>query len=250
MIRFIFGKPLALHRGIIPYAGTFLVFSDYARNAVRLAAMMQAHVIYLYSHDSIGLGEDGPTHQPITQLASLRMMPGLNVWRPGDDVETAVAWQQILAHHGPSCIVLTRQTVAHQSRDVNALANIARGGYVLLDAKGTPDVIVIATGSEVALAMEAATQLQAKKVNVRVVSMPCYEIFQAQDESYRESVLPSAIKKRIVIEAGSPDGWYQLVGSEGRVIGMTTFGASAPYQDVFKAYGFTVENVVETINDL
>ena len=235
---------MAVHRGLLPCAGTFLVFSDYARNAVRLAAMMQAHVIFIYSHDSIGLGEDGPTHQPIEQLASLRLIPGLMVWRPCDGVETAVAWQQMIEHSGPSCVALTRQTVEHQARSAETLANIAKGGYVLFDPVHAPNMVAIATGSEVALALEAARLLQTQGVNMRVVSMPCCEVFNLQDAQYRESVLPKKLTKRLAVEAGAPEGWYQFVGTEGRVVGIKHFGTSAPHKAAYQACGLTVDHIV------
>ncbi|OGT47897.1 MAG: transketolase [Gammaproteobacteria bacterium RIFCSPHIGHO2_12_FULL_41_15] len=241
---------LAIHGGIIPFGGTFLTFSDYARNAVRLAAMMQAHVIFVYSHDSIGLGEDGPTHQPIEQLASLRLIPGLNVWRPGDGVETAVAWQAAIEHSGPSCLLLTRQPVTHQSRHVDQLAQIARGGYVLWEAPDTIEAILMATGSEVTIAVEAAQQLQLQGISVRVVSLPCCEVFRAQEERYREAVLPRNITKRLAIEAGVPDYWYSWVGDAGKVIGLHRFGASAPYKTVLQEYGLSASHVIAEIHTL
>lgn len=241
---------MAAHGGMLPYAGTFLAFSDYARSAVRLSAMMQLHVIYVYSHDSIGLGEDGPTHQPIEHIASLRLIPGLNIWRPCDRVETAVAWQQVIEHSGPSCLLLTRQTVPHQVHDNNVITDIAKGGYVLLKTQATPDIIIIATGSEVSLAVSAAQQLQAEGVHAQVVSMPCCEVFNKQDAHYRESVLPSHVTKRLAIEAGTPDYWYQFVGIEGDVMGIKKFGASAPWKDVYKDYGFTVERVMAKVKRL
>ena len=241
---------MALHGGILPFGGTFLVFSDYARNAVRLSAMMQARVIFVYSHDSIGLGEDGPTHQPIEQLASLRMIPGLNVWRPCDSVETAVAWQQAIEHSGPSCLLLTRQTVPHQCHEATHLTEIAKGGYVLFQSPGKTDILFIATGSEVALAVEAAKQLQTQGIRSRVVSMPCCEVFNKQNETYRDSVLPKEMTTRLVIEAGVPEYWYQYLGSAGVVIGIKKFGASAPYKDIFKDYGFTVDHVMSKAKQL
>lgn len=241
---------LALNGGIIPFGGTFLTFSDYARNAVRLSALMKQRVIYVYTHDSIGLGEDGPTHQPVEHAAMLRMTPGLNVWRPCDAVETAVAWQQAIMHRGPSCLLLTRQTLAHQPRDENMLRNVARGGYVLTENESSIDAIVIATGSEVELATSVSVALKEQGVNLRVVSMPCCEVFKAQDQQYQDSVLPPEIKKRVAIEAGSRDYWYQFVGSEGIVIGMDSFGASAPAKALFEEYGFTVEKVISRIRAL
>ncbi|MGC3982694.1 MAG: transketolase [Steroidobacteraceae bacterium] len=237
---------VALHGGFIPYGGTFLVFSDYARNALRMSALMKQRVIYVFTHDSIGLGEDGPTHQPVEHVASLRLIPNMQVWRPADTVETAVAWGESIKHAtGPSSLVLTRQALAFQPRTAQQLADIKRGGYVLVDCDGTPDLIFIATGSEVALAVDAAKQLSAAGKRVRVVSMPNTTVFEAQDAAYRALVLPAAVTARVVIEAGVPDGWYRYVGFTGEVIGMTTFGASAPAKDLFKKFGFTVENVVQ-----
>jgi len=238
---------MALHRGILPYAGTFLVFSDYARNAIRLSALMQLRVVYVLTHDSIGLGEDGPTHQPIEQTASLRLIPGMQVWRPSDLTETAVAWQQAIVHQGPSCLLLTRQGIPQQQRDETALGNIARGGYVLLDSNEYPDGIFIATGSEVQLAVEAATALAAEGMNVRVVSMPCCERFKMQDADYRESVLLQDVKARVAIEAGVTDYWYQFVGDAGAVIGIERFGKSAPAEAVFADLGITVEHAKQAM---
>ncbi|ATN66072.1 transketolase [Coxiella burnetii] len=241
---------MALHGGFIPFAGTFLTFSDYARNAVRLAAMMKAHAIFIYSHDSIGLGEDGPTHQPIEQLPSLRMIPGLHVWRPCDGVETAVAWKKIIEEPGANCLLLTRQTVAHQDRDEKQIAQIVKGGYILWESAANPEVILIASGSEVAVTIEAAKALAKENISVRVVSMPCCELFKKQNTDYRNSVLPPNVKKRVAIEAAHPDYWYQFVGYEGRVIGIDRFGASAPWQVVYREYGFTVENILNVVNQL
>ncbi|OGO91961.1 MAG: transketolase [Coxiella sp. RIFCSPHIGHO2_12_FULL_44_14] len=241
---------IALHRGFIPFGGTFLTFSDYARNAVRLSALMKQRVIYVYTHDSIGLGEDGPTHQPVEHAAMLRMTPGVRVWRPADDVETAVAWQQALMHQGPSCLLLTRQNVSHQKRDDAQWRDIARGGYVLLEAQGEVDGILIATGSEVSLAVLAAEKMRTQGIHVRVVSMPCCEVFKLQDETYQESVLPAKITRRLAVEAAVPDYWYQFVGANGAVIGMDRFGASAPAKEVFSAYGFSVENIIAKVTAL
>ncbi|HEX4910265.1 MAG TPA: transketolase [Permianibacter sp.] len=242
---------IALHGGFIPYGGTFLIFMEYARNAVRMAALMKQRSIFVYTHDSIGLGEDGPTHQPIEQMASLRGTPNMVLWRPCDTVESAVAWKAaVLRKDGPTALVFSRQNLPHQTRSEAQLANIARGGYVLSDSSGQPDVILIATGSEVALAMAAATQLREQGKHVRVVSMPSTNVFDAQDAAYRESVLPAAVRKRIAIEAGHVDGWYKYVGLDGRVIGMTTFGESAPGDKLFAQFGFTVENVVKTALEL
>lgn len=237
---------IALHGGFIPFAGTFLAFSDYARNSVRLAALTQAHSIFIYSHDSIGLGEDGPTHQPIEQLPSLRMIPGLQVWRPCDGTETAVAWREMIGHQGPSCLLLTRQKVTHQNRYTQQVELIARGGYVLWEAKEPAQVILISTGSEVMIAVEAALALEGS-IPVRVVSMPCCEVFKKQQIEYQELVLPPQINNRIVIEAAHPDYWYQFVGREGKVIGIDQFGTSASYQVIYREYGFTSEQIVEKV---
>ena len=237
---------LALHGGFIPYGGTFLVFSDYARNALRMSALMKQRVIYVFTHDSIGLGEDGPTHQPVEHVASLRIIPNMQVWRPCDTVETGVAWGAAVKHAaGPTSLVLTRQALAFQSRTAAQVANIARGGYVLVDCAATPEAILIATGSEVALAVDAAKQLTAAGKRVRVVSMPNTAVFEAQDAAYREQVLPSSVQARVVVEAGVAEGWYRYVGLKGEVVGMRSFGASAPAKDLFKRFGFTVENVVQ-----
>lgn len=241
---------MALYGGVIPFGGTFLTFSDYARNAVRLAALMRIRVISVYTHDSIGLGEDGPTHQPVEHLPSLRLIPNLSTWRPCDTTESAVAWQKALEHQGPTCLLFSRQNLPHQERDQKALANIARGGYVLLDCEGTPDIIMISTGSEVSLAIGAAKQLAEQGTKVRVVSMPSTDTFLAQDENYREQVLPSVVTARVAIEAAATDFWYKLVGCQGRVIGIDRFGASAPAKDVFKEFGFTVENVIAVTKDV
>lgn len=238
---------IALHGGFIPYGGTFLVFSDYARNAVRIAALSHQRVIYVFTHDSIGLGEDGPTHQPVEHTASLRLIPNLQLWRPCDAIEAAVSWGAAVQHDsGPTTLVLTRQALPHQVRDAQQIANIRRGGYVLLDSKGAPELILIATGSEVGLAMDAAKQLIASGTRVRVVSMPNTTLFDAQDAAYRESVLPRAVTKRVAIEAGVREGWWRYVGTNGAVIGLDHFGASAPAKELFKQFGFTVENVVAT----
>lgn len=238
---------LALHGGLIPYSGTFLTFSDYARNALRMAALMQLRNIFVYTHDSIGLGEDGPTHQPVEHVASLRLMPNMSVWRPCDTVETAVAWRHAIEHKGgPTSLVLTRQSVPHQNRSPDALCNIARGGYVLLDTGDTPALILIATGSEVALAVDAARRLSEDGVATRVVSMPSVDVFDSQPDDYRASVLPRSVTKRVAIEAGVTDCWWRFVGENGRVIGLDQFGLSAPAPTLFEHFGFTVDNVVET----
>ncbi|AXK71145.1 transketolase [Lysobacter sp. TY2-98] len=239
---------LELHSGFIPYDATFLVFSDYARNAVRMSALMGAHVIHVYTHDSIGLGEDGPTHQPIEHLASLRYIPHNDVWRPCDAVESAAAWKHaIVRNDGPSCLVFSRQNLPHQQRTAQQVADIERGGYVLKDSVGTPELILIATGSEVGLAMQAAEQLGD---TVRVVSMPCTDIFDRQSPEYRESVLPNAVRRRVAIEAGTADFWSKYVGLDGVVIGMHGFGASAPAEKLFPHFGFTVDAVVEAARAL
>ena len=233
---------LSLHGGFLPYDATFLVFSDYARNAVRMSALMQSPGIHVYTHDSIGLGEDGPTHQPVEHLASLRYIPNNDVWRPCDAVETAVAWKAAIERRdGPSCLVFSRQNLQHQPRDAQQVRDIARGGYVLKEAEGTPEIILIATGSEVELATAAAEQLGE---NVRVVSMPSTDVFERQDAAYRESVLPRAVRKRVAVEAGVTGFWRQYVGLDGAVVGIDTFGASAPAGELYKHFGITVEAVV------
>ncbi len=236
---------IALHGGFIPYGATFLMFVEYARNAVRMAALMKIRSVFVYTHDSIGLGEDGPTHQPVEQMASLRVTPNMSTWRPCDQVESAVAWQYALERKdGPSALIFSRQNLAQQSRTAEQLANIAKGGYVLKDCAGQPELILIATGSEVELAVAAADQLTATGRKVRVVSMPSTDAFDKQDAAYRESVLPSAVSARVAVEAGIADYWYKYVGLNGAVVGMTTFGESAPAELLFKEFGFTVENVV------
>jgi transketolase len=241
---------IALHGGLIPFGGTFLVFSDYARNAVRLSALMRQRVIFMYSHDSIGLGEDGPTHQPVEHAAMLRITPGMRVWRPCDTVETAVAWQQALEHSGPSSLLLTRQNVVHQPRSPQVLAAVKRGGYTLCAVQGTLHGIIIATGSEVQLAVEAARRMLETGVNIRVVSMPCCEIFKEQTLEYRESVLPSSMRVRVAVEAGVTDYWYQFVGLQGRVVGLDRFGLSAPAPAVYEAVGITVDQVLSALREL
>jgi transketolase len=239
---------LALHGGFIPYGGTFLTFSDYARNALRLAALMGAGSIYIYTHDSIGLGEDGPTHQPVEHLASLRVMPGMEVWRPCDDTETMVAWQAAIERrHGPTTLSLSRQNLPHQARVTAQLRDIRRGGYILVDTEGAPDAIVIATGSEVQLAVAAAKQLAQKHVAVRVVSMVCTSVFDAQDQEWREYVLPRRVGARVAVEAGVSECWHRYVGERGRILGLDRYGASAPAKDVFEYFGFTVANVVNQV---
>ncbi len=243
---------LALHGGFIPFDATFLVFSDYARNAVRMSALIPAHAIHVYTHDSIGLGEDGPTHQPVEHLASLRYIPNNDVWRPCDAVESAVSWKAAIERiGGPSCLVFSRQNLPHQARSDEQVKQIARGGYVLAEAEGgTPEVILIATGSEVGLAMEARAALAAEGVKVRVVSMPSADVFDRQDAAYRESVLPNAVRKRVAVEAAVTDFWRKYVGLDGAVVGIDSFGASAPAADLYKHFGITVDKVVEAVKSL
>jgi len=242
---------LRLHGGFIPYSGTFLTFSDYSRNALRMAALMKLQNILVFTHDSIGLGEDGPTHQPVEHTASLRLMPNMSVWRPCDAVETAVAWRYALENDtGPTSLVLTRQGVPHQRRSAEQLANIARGGYVLKDTDGAPDALLIATGSEVALAVAAAEALAKDGVAARVVSMPSVDAFDAQDADYRESVLPAGVTARVAVEAGVTEGWWRFVGTRGRVVGIDRFGESAPAGELFEHFGFTTDNVVAAVKDV
>jgi transketolase len=242
---------LALHGGILPYSGTFLVFSDYARNALRMAALMQIQNVSVFTHDSIGLGEDGPTHQPVEHVQSLRIMPNMRVWRPCDTVETAIAWRDAIENKsGPTSLILTRQGLPHQPRSAGQVDAIRRGGYILRDCDGTPDIILIATGSEVPLAANAAEELTADGRKVRVVSMPCTEVFDAQSADYRESVLPAAVTARVAIEAGVTEGWWRYVGTSGRVIGMSSFGASAPADELFRHFGFSQENVIKVASEL
>jgi len=239
---------IALHGGFIPYGGTFLMFSEYARNALRMAALMKIRSIFVYTHDSIGLGEDGPTHQPIEQIPTLRMIPNMDVWRTCDGVETAVAWKAAIEKKdGPTCLIFSRQGLAHQTRNEEQIANIAKGGYVIRDCDGEPEVIVIATGSEVDIAVKAAADSGKK---VRVVSMPNTRAFDAQDAAYKESVLPAACTARVAIEAAVTDGWYKYVGLNGKVIGINRFGESAPAGQLFKEFGFTVENVLAAIDEV
>ena len=236
---------IALHGGFIPYGGTFLIFSDYARNGIRMSALMGQRVLYVLTHDSIGLGEDGPTHQPVEQTPSLRLIPNLNVWRPCDGVETAVAWKAgIERSDGPSAFILSRQGLAPQTRDDEQVANIARGGYVLRDCDGTPDLILIATGSEVGIAMQAGDALAGSGHKVRLVSMPCVELFEQQDPDYREAVLPASVRARVAVETGATVGWYRYVGLDGAVVGLDRFGESAPGDALMNYFGFTAENIV------
>jgi len=242
---------IALHGGFIPFGATFLVFMEYARNALRMAALMKQRAIHVYTHDSIGLGEDGPTHQPIEQIANLRHTPNMSTWRPCDAVESAVAWKLALERNdGPTAMIFSRQGLQHQVRDAEQLANIARGGYILRDTDGQPDAILIATGSEVQLAVEAADALAAEGKQVRVVSMPSTDLFDKQDAAYREAVLPSAVTARVAVEAAQADFWYKYVGLNGAIVGMTTFGESAPAGELFKHFGFTVDNVAETVKSV
>jgi len=242
---------IALHGGFIPYGATFLMFSEYARNALRMAALMKVQSIFVYTHDSIGLGEDGPTHQAVEQIATLRMIPRMSLWRPCDAVESAVAWKAAVDHTGgPSCLIFSRQNLKHMNRTAEQIAAIRRGGYVLFDCKGTPEAIIIGTGSEIGLAMDAASALTEKGRKVRVVSMPSTDVFDAQDESYRESVLPAALTARVAVEAGVTDYWRKYVGLNGKVIGLDTFGESAPADQVYKHFGITADNVVKAVESL
>jgi len=242
---------LALHGGFIPYSAAFLVFSDYARNALRMAALMGIRQIFVFTHDSIGLGEDGPTHQPVEHMASLRLIPNMSVWRPCDAVETAVAWRASIERiAGPSSLALSRQNLPHQARDQETLSHIARGGYILRDCRDEPQVILIATGSEVELAMQAADVLSKEEVRVRVVSMPSTDVFDSQDVAYRESVLPSKVKRRVAIEAGVSAGWLKYVGLDGCVVGLDRFGESAPAEVAFEYFGFNVENITAKVRAL
>lgn len=242
---------LALHGGFIPYSGTFLTFSDYARNALRMAALMGLRNIFVYTHDSIGLGEDGPTHQPVEHTASLRLMPNMDVWRPCDTIETVVAWQAAIERtDGPSSLILTRQGLPFQSRSDAQLEAVRRGAYVLFDLGSEPELIIIATGSEVHLAIEAAQEIAGDGRSVRVVSMPCAEAFERQSESWREQVLPAAVTRRIAIEAGSTGLWHRYVGPQGKIIGLDHFGESAPASELFEKYGFSTGNVLKIAREL
>ncbi|MFZ7136502.1 transketolase [Avibacterium avium] len=242
---------IALHGGFIPYGATFLMFMEYAHNAVRMAALMKQRVLFVYTHDSIGLGEDGPTHQPVEQTASLRLIPNLETWRPCDQVESAVAWKAAVERKdGPSAMIFSRQNLTQMDRTPAQLADVARGGYILTDSEGTPDLIFIATGSEVELVVKAAEQLRQEGKKIRVVSMPSTNVFDKQDEAYRESVLPSSVTKRVAVEAGISEFWYKYVGFGGRIVGMNTFGESAPAGELFKLFGFTVENVVAKAKEI
>ena len=242
---------IALHGGFIPYGATFLMFMEYAHNAIRMAALMKQRSLFVFTHDSIGLGEDGPTHQPVEQTSALRLIPNLNTWRPCDQVESAIAWKAAIERtDGPSALIFTRQNLAQMDRTSEQLANVARGAYVLKDCAGTPDLIFIATGSEVELAVKAAEQLTAEGKKIRVVSMPSTNVFDKQDEAYREAVLPSAVTKRVAVEAGIADFWYKYVGFNGRIVGMHSFGESAPANQLFKLFGFTIDNVVAKAKEI
>jgi transketolase len=242
---------LALHGGFIPYGATFLIFMEYARNAVRMSALMKQRVIYVFTHDSIGLGEDGPTHQPVEQISSLRLTPNMNLWRPCDTVETAVAWKHAIERvDGPTSLIFSRQNLVHQNRSAAQVADIEKGAYILSDSEGMPDLILIATGSEVNLAQLAAEKLRASGHQIRVVSMPSTDVFDQQDAAYKQQVLPLEVSSRIAIEASIADYWYKYVGIDGRVIGMTTFGESAPADQLFEEFGFTVENILLVADEL
>ena len=242
---------VALHGGLIPYGATFLMFMEYARNAVRMSALMKLRVIYVFTHDSIGLGEDGPTHQPIEQLTSLRTTPNLDTWRPADTVESAVAWKHAVERKdGPSALIFSRQNLPYHVRDNETEAAIARGGYILKNCVGEPELILIATGSEVSLAVEAADKLTEQGRKVRVVSMPCTSVFDAQDAAYKQAVLPVEVGARIAVEAAHADYWYKYVGLDGRIIGMTTYGESAPAGQLFEEFGFTVDSILSVAEEL
>ncbi|NRA60919.1 MAG: transketolase [Psychrobium sp.] len=242
---------LVLHGGFKPYGATFLMFMEYARNALRMAALMGQPTIFVYTHDSIGLGEDGPTHQPVEQMASLRLTPNMSMWRPCDEVESAVAWRYAVERKdGPTSLIFSRQNLPGQPRDEEQLSNVARGGYTLIDSVGTPQLILIATGSEVGLAVDSHKELTAQGINTRLVSMPATDVFEVQTSEYKESVLPINVTARVAIEAGISDYWYKYVGLGGKVVGMTTFGESAPAGDLFKHFGFTVENVVNVAKSI
>ncbi|MDQ6978253.1 MAG: transketolase C-terminal domain-containing protein, partial [Ghiorsea sp.] len=240
---------ISLHGGFVPYGATFLMFSEYARNALRMAALMKIGHIEVFTHDSIGLGEDGPTHQPVEQTATLRMIPNMDVWRPCDAVESAVAWKVAIKNNtGPTSLIFSRQNLPHQERTADQIKLIERGGYILKDCEGTPDVIIIGTGSELSLAMEAAAAITDKKV--RVVSMPSTNAFDKQDDAYRESVLPASVSARVAVEAGVTGFWAKYVGLNGKVVGIDTFGESAPAGELFKMFGITTEAVIAAVNDV
>ena len=242
---------IALHRGFVPYGGTFLVFADYERSAIRLAALMRQRVIHILTHDSIGLGEDGPTHQPVEHVPSLRLIPNVRVWRPCDAVETVTAWKNAVEHEaGPTCLILSRQNLPTQKRTLDQSKAMERGGYILFEPSGPVQGIIIATGSEIALAVDAAKELEKRGRKIRVVSMPCAEIFAAQDKTWQESVLPSSVRARVAVEAAASDWWYKYVGLDGIIIGMNSFGESAPAPELFKHFGFTVENIMKSMESL
>ena len=242
---------VALHGGFIPYGATFLIFMEYARNAIRMSALMGKRVIYVFTHDSIGLGEDGPTHQPVEQLTALRATPNLHTWRPCDATESAIAWKQsLMRESGPSALVFSRQTLPAQVKTAEQVAGAHRGGYTLVAEQGSLDAVLIATGSEVGLAVAAAEQLTAAGRGVRVVSMPCTALFDAQEAGYREAVLPSEVLARVAVEAGHTDAWYKYVGLDGRVVGMSTYGESAPAPALYQHFGLTVDNVVAAVEDV
>jgi transketolase len=242
---------VALHGGFIPYSGTFLMFSEYARNALRMSALMKIQNIFVYTHDSIGLGEDGPTHQGVEQAATLRLMPNMSLWRPCDAVESAVAWQAAIERrNGPTSLLFSRQNLAHIKRDDAQLNNIQRGAYVLIQGSDNPDAIIIATGSEVEMAMNVAEQINSEGKNIRVVSMPSTDVFDQQDDAYKESVLPDACRKRVAIEAGVTDYWRKYIGLDGKALGVDTFGESAPARALFEYFGLTETNLKQTVNDL
>ncbi|MCL4112646.1 UNVERIFIED_CONTAM: hypothetical protein GTU68_052093 [Idotea baltica] len=242
---------LALHGGLIPYGATFLMFMEYARNAVRMSALMKQRVIYVFTHDSIGLGEDGPTHQPVEQLTSLRTTPNLDTWRPCDAVESAAAWVlSIERNDGPSALIFSRQTLQHQKRSAEQIEDIARGGYILRDSSNEPELILIATGSELSIAVAVYERLTSEGKSVRVVSMPCTSVFDRQEASYKQLVLPVQVGARIVIEAAHSDFWYKYVGLEGRIIGMTSYGESAPANELFEYFGITLEHTLTTAYEL
>jgi transketolase len=242
---------IALHGGFIPYGGTFLMFCEYAFNALRMASLMKIRNIFVYTHDSVGVGEDGPTHQPVEQVSNLRRMPNMRLWRPCDALESAVAWQAAIERNdGPTCLIFTRQTVKYEAIGTANIDDVRRGGYVRLNCEGVPEAIVIATGSELPLAINAAKALNERGRRVRLVSMPCTQVFDAQDRAYREAVLPSAVKARVVVEAGLSEGWWRYAGASGKIIGIDTFGESAPWEVAFEHFGFTNENVAAAVEDL
>lgn len=245
------GNGISLHGGFIPYSGTFLMFSEYARNALRMAALMKVQNIFVYTHDSIGLGEDGPTHQGVEQAATLRLMPNMSLWRPCDAVESAVAWQAAIERrNGPTSLLFSRQGLAHIPRSEEQIENIKKGGYVLLDGSQDPELVIIATGSEVEIAINAAEKLNADGKNIRVVSMPSTDVFDQQEENYKESVLPNTCRKRVSIEAGVTDYWAKYIGIDGKALGVDTFGESAPAKTLFEHFGLTEANLIQTVKDL